>query len=461
MLTADITASSTPTSLSDSAQPHIVIVGANYGGLSVAKNLYARFIAPSRKSGDDTEAKPEEPTQLIPPRVTLIDKRDGFLHLIGMCRAVVDVPFGDSIWLPHADCPWLQHPMFQREKGKVVSVHPHHLELEDGRSIDFDYLVIATGLTRAPPIWPQATDHDEYKAEIRRYLEEIKPADRAVVVGGGAVGVEIAAEIKEEFPEKHVTLVHSRELPIVGPFIKEFRTRVVEELEAAGVEVILGERVVSEKIQDEASSADGTVEKTIDPSPKITNKSATATAVELTTSSGRVIHADWVINCTGAGQPASDFLHSLPATTDEPLTTKDGLIRVKKNLQLIDPAYSHIFAIGDVNDLHEVKLAGGSIYMGYFVAKNLLKLMQAAGHYNDIISDSATADEVEAGEDGLFTYPEYPPQLVLLLGKKHGVAQYLGQVWEFDWVNTVTGGDTSFKKCADGLALFGYPDSLA
>lgn len=43
-----------------------------------------------------------------------------------------------------------------------------------------------------------------------RINEQIKAAKNIVIVGGGPVGVEMAAEVKEHFPDKQVTIVTSK-----------------------------------------------------------------------------------------------------------------------------------------------------------------------------------------------------------------------------------------------------------
>ena len=62
-----------------------------------------------------------------------------------------------------------------------------------------------------------------------------------VVVGGGAVGVEIAGDVKEDFKDKRVILVHPHDNFLVNEkvnesFLKTLRAR----LDSLGVEMVLG-----------------------------------------------------------------------------------------------------------------------------------------------------------------------------------------------------------------------------
>jgi len=46
---------------------------------------------------------------------------------------------------------------------------------------------------------------------FKAYQQRVKNANRIVIVGGGAVGVQMASDLKQVYPEKNVTLVHSRD----------------------------------------------------------------------------------------------------------------------------------------------------------------------------------------------------------------------------------------------------------
>jgi NADH dehydrogenase FAD-containing subunit len=56
--------------------------------------------------------------------------------------------------------------------------------------------------------------HDDKKTSVdyfKTYQQGIKNAKSIVIVGGGAVGVQMATDLGEVYPEKKVTLVHSRD----------------------------------------------------------------------------------------------------------------------------------------------------------------------------------------------------------------------------------------------------------
>ena len=61
------------------------------------------------------------------------------------------------------------------------------------------------------------------------------------MVGGGAVGVELAGEIMNTFPEKHVTLIHSGTTLVSTNFGPKFSKKVRNQLEQLfDVHIVLG-----------------------------------------------------------------------------------------------------------------------------------------------------------------------------------------------------------------------------
>lgn len=56
--------------------------------------------------------------------------------------------------------------------------------------------------------------HDDKKTSVdyfKTYQQGVRKAQSIVIVGGGAVGVQMATDLGELHPEKKVTLVHSRD----------------------------------------------------------------------------------------------------------------------------------------------------------------------------------------------------------------------------------------------------------
>jgi thioredoxin reductase len=104
----------------------------------------------------------------------------------------------------------------------------------------------------------------------------------------GAVGVEIAAELKTEYPNQIVRLIHSRqELLSSEPLPDDFKSCTLSALREIGVDVLLGSRVV------------GTTASESDDGSKIFN---------LKLAGGKHIQAGHVISATSGSIPSTSFL---------------------------------------------------------------------------------------------------------------------------------------------------------
>lgn len=99
-------------------------------------------------------------------------------------------------------------------RARVSDLHQDHVVLDRDwqgvREIPYDYLVVATGTKLRAP----GTMRDDEKPLSVKYLQEyqqrLKQAGSIAVIGGGAVGVQMATDLKEIYPSKEITLVHSR-----------------------------------------------------------------------------------------------------------------------------------------------------------------------------------------------------------------------------------------------------------
>lgn len=146
----------------------------------------------------------------------------------------------------------MQHPNVIITQGSVTDVDPDQRvakirlsESDQTQEQQYDFFVAATGLRRVWPVVPQSLTKEKYLAETADHIECVTTASHGtVVIGGGAVGVEMAAEAKLCHPHTSVTLVHSRsKLLSSEPLPDEVKDLALEALRDAGVEVLLSERV--------------------------------------------------------------------------------------------------------------------------------------------------------------------------------------------------------------------------
>ncbi|KAJ2796267.1 hypothetical protein H4S07_006270, partial [Coemansia furcata] len=388
----------------------IAVAGGNYGGLSAMRELYLQLLA-TDPDYNGTKQAPPNPNV----KITLIDRRDGFVHYLGMTRGLCQSDYGNKLWVPYSAMPWLQHSSISVKKGIVTRIASRHIELADTSDrVEFDYLVVALGLSRAAPIGVAASTRDEYLRDMDRQRGLISEAQSVVVVGGGAVGTELAAEIKSDFPQKEVTLIHSHSLPIPGPsFTSEFRQSVASVLQSLGVKTLFCERVVDES---SASSTEVGVMpvKHGDILPELVD--SVKRNATLTTSSGLKVYGDVVFNCLGVKTKAS--LIDLPSSSNEPIFSPNG-IRVNESMQVDDPSYSHIFAAGDVSSKDVLKFAGPASRGGRIAASNIARLIHAPIGETPALGAPKRKVNGDKNGDGEQEYGF----IKLVLGERHAVIQ--------------------------------------
>jgi NADH dehydrogenase FAD-containing subunit len=89
----------------------------------------------------------------------------------------------------------------------VGGVSSSGVTLADGEQIEGDIVVVATGSSYASPFKPQGESTQEFAASLRTAHSNLMSARAVAIIGGGAVGVELAGEISSAYPSKAVTLI--------------------------------------------------------------------------------------------------------------------------------------------------------------------------------------------------------------------------------------------------------------
>ena len=165
--------------------PHIVIIGNGISGITAARHI--------RKRSDS--------------RITVISgesehffSRTALMYVyMGHMRYADIKPYEDHFWaknrieLKHA---WVQ----------LVDTEKKQVELKDGGTINYDKLIIATGSASNKFGWPGQDLPGVQGLYSLQDLEAMEPntkgINRAVIVGGGLIGVEMAE------------MLHSRNIPV-------------------------------------------------------------------------------------------------------------------------------------------------------------------------------------------------------------------------------------------------------
>ena len=295
---------------------HVVIVGAGFGGLEVARGLAG-----------------------APVRITLIDQRNHHLFQPLLYQVA-------TASLAPSEIAWPIRHLFRSRKEVTtllaavsgIDAQSNQLHLADGTLIAYDTLVLATGARHA------YFGHDEWESRapglktledataIRRQIllaferaeREADPQQRAalltfVIVGGGPTGVELAgtiAELAHTTLRKEFRLIDTRTARIIlieaggrllPCFSADLSSYARTALERLGVEIALGHPVGE-------CTSDGVM-------------------VE-----GRKIPA--AVTLWAAGVRASPAAAWLDAPTDQA-----NRVRVEPNLSA--PGHENVFVIGD------------------------------------------------------------------------------------------------------------------
>ncbi|KAG6020729.1 hypothetical protein E4U19_006173 [Claviceps sp. Clav32 group G5] len=246
----------------------VFVAGGSYAGLSTVVNLLdlGRGLTP-RMSEKKYKHHPE--LGLVNWDITVVDERDGFYHLIGSPLALADTEYAKKTWIKFQDLPGLATPQVKFLHGSISNVDcaTRTITLIDrtteiATTHSYDYFVAATGLRRAWPVVPQSLTRKQYLLEAEEHVHAVSNAQHGVViVGGGAVGIEMAAELKMVKPHLRVTLVHSRDRLLSSEALsEECKEKALELLREAGVEVLLGHRLLATtKMSQSGSEIDGDV----------------------------------------------------------------------------------------------------------------------------------------------------------------------------------------------------------
>ncbi|TFY78374.1 hypothetical protein EWM64_g5640 [Hericium alpestre] len=254
-------------------------------------------------------------------RTIMIEKNTHFNNLFAFPRYAVVPKYEHRAFIPYTTMfSHLPPDAVSVHRGRVTEIHPDCVLLEGEASIPYEYLVVATGTRLTPPGTLPTDTKPEGIAYFQAHQKVVKNAQKIVIVGGGANGV----------PARD-------------------RARAVAELH---VNVVLNDRV---RIPTGGFPVDGS-----------------DFAVEL--ASGNRLAADLVIMATGQTP------NSAPLRTLAPgAITPAGYISVLRTLQLTDPAYPRVFALGDVADTTHHKAARPAEHQAVVVAENIRRLADGKG----------------------------------------------------------------------------------
>lgn len=120
----------------------------------------------------------------------------------------------------------------------MVKITRDHVELDkpwsNSTSLPFEYLVLAMGSQLNAPSMMPFDDRVPAVTCLQGYQRRLQAAKRVAIVGGGAVGVQMALDLKELYPDKDVTVIHSRDR-VMQQFHEGLHKIVSEQFNKIGV----------------------------------------------------------------------------------------------------------------------------------------------------------------------------------------------------------------------------------
>ncbi|MGP9033016.1 NAD(P)/FAD-dependent oxidoreductase [Glutamicibacter mysorens] len=226
----------------------IVIVGASVGGVKTAQAL--------RNEGFDGELVLVEQENIAHP----YDKPPLSKFHLTSGQDISAIPLVDAGSMDSVNATW----KFGVAASDVDATN-HNLVLEDGSSISYDKLVIATGARARRSPWGEGPGiHVLRSAQDAEELRtDLLPGRHLVIIGGGFIGAEVAATARKA--GLSVSIVD----PLPAPMSRVLNTEVGDifrsKHEAEGIEAYFGvgvdgiDRVPDEGVSKLVRLSDGTV----------------------------------------------------------------------------------------------------------------------------------------------------------------------------------------------------------
>jgi NADH dehydrogenase FAD-containing subunit len=299
---------------------NVVVIGGGYAGVRLAKRLDATA------------------------RVTLVDRKEVFFHRIASLRAGVRPEWTATPFIPYDRL--LSNGQVVVGKVVRIDVAERQVVLATGERLPYDVVVIATGADYPEPARFNGTTADEAAKTFTEYQQRVAGADHVLVVGGGPSGVELSAEIRLARPEARVTLAHSGPALLNSTGSAWAGRRARTWLESHDVEVRLDAFISPGNDFGTYRDAQGDL---VEADLSFWATGTTPNTLWLRLSG----HGDW-LNESGHVQV-------------------DGLLRAGGN--------PDVFAVGDVNDVGELKVSPAAVAQADVAAHNIRAYLNGSGRH--------------------------------------------------------------------------------
>jgi len=311
-----------------------VIIGGGFAGSYAAQKLEKKF------------------------SVTLIDNKDYFEFTPSVLRTLVEPEHIKKIQVLHSH--YLKRTKLVRGNAEKITAEK---VLVGKKEYSFDYLLICTGSSYNLPFKDEEVLVATRAEHLREYQDKLRKSEKILIIGGGLVGVELAGEIIEHYPEKKVTIVQSGE-KLLARSPQKVIDYITDRLNRK-VEIIYNEAV---------ERKEGKI---------------------FITRTGKKLTADLSFLCTGI-KPNFQCLKALGKILSE-----KNYVCVNGYLQV--NGFSNIFAAGDITNIKEEKMAQTAEKQAEVVVKNIYNLEK---------------------ENSLVSYSTTKKPMIISLGKWRGTFNY-------------------------------------
>eukprot|EP01083_Nonionella_stella_P011480 32593_1 len=357
----------------------IVICGYSFAGFEVHKLLQNN---PSLKHCTFTIIEPKNYFEFTPSILATMIKPSNY----------------KSISFPLSKCFDSNRSTLIRGKATSIASNSLTVLMRDGstKTVPFDFCFLCTGSKYASPIkvnvYPTVEDNVNYQnrerilCDIYNKLAAPSGHQNVGIIGGGPVGVELAAEIIQHFPTKHVTI-----MDLAPHLCSPFPTKTQRYIEDWFIKRSNITLKLKTYIRDIVKPHSATNE---------TDKFKVMVSPSLDTPEPETLEFDTVFRCAGF-QPNTELLQS----TESDASFKPCLSEKYKFIQVDDwmrvGKHGNIFALGDVVQqphINEVKLAHTAeihaLYlnklMGYLCDNDSLKAESFTPYHEWLLGEKIT-----------------------------------------------------------------------
>lgn len=245
----------------------------------------------------------------------------------------------------------------------VVKINKKSVKLDraapapfDSDTISLEAGIISTGSKYSVPMQPASSKLLEAQEALQDMQKQVAKAEHILIIGGGPVSLEFAGEVKDEHPEKKVTIVEMQDTLLPG-YRDELGKELEKQLKSIGVDVKMKTGLDLQK-------------EHFDNAQKLVSEK-----MKIKLDDGEVVETDFLFIASG-GKPNTDCVPQTALDDSKsPRIDVDG-----QTLRLKHKTLGQTwFALGDVNNLPVPKTHFNTVIDAPVVAAQLVGLLNGQG----------------------------------------------------------------------------------